>query len=571
MSKKFLYIALAFVIVFVIAAKYDLYRKAAYKILPVFLKYRYGINAETNNIEGGLRTGIKLKNTKILTPSGRIECSLISTDLKFFDLLVPRIRHYYNISLIEPKIYLHDFPNIGSFRVRMPLWLKTHISISDALINIKNNDQELNLGLSGEISVNRKSVKIQDLKLEMEKLEVLINGGIEKNKELNLLAHFTHSDNRFMIKGPINKPQIYTKWGNMETSFAIEGIKYLNGQLLLSNVAGNVYLEDFPPVDFNGGLFITREFIKFSNMVIFGVIKAGGVICQNKYTRLRLLMNDVEGCNLASRFPATARSFLNQHKVSTDIGIYGMANDLQGGGIIKLHSTPIEFACRYRGHRLLFRSIGEGAFNTSGSIGLDKEKSIKIKGSFKDFDIKEFIVFFGKELNNRYKGIINGKFTVSGDVTSPRIESRIELEDAKFGDTEFDIAYLNLYSTGNKQLCLRHSMVYYKEVPAELCGYIDLNGKEIFKNVEIRPSSDGFILEGINITKDSQDKVVTFEKDVNENVRVHFKSSVTSDPGEEDNVDPEIKLEYKLNKDKNLLLKMQEDEGTVGVEQKVKF
>jgi hypothetical protein len=89
--------------------------------------------------------------------------------------------------------------------------------------------------------------------------------------------------------------------------------------------------------------------------------------------------------------------------------------------------------------------------------------------------------------------------------------------------------------------------------------------------VEIRPSSDGFILEGINITKDSQDKVVTFEKDVNENVRVHFKSSVTSDPGEEDNVDPEIKLEYKLNKDKNLLLKMQEDEGTVGVEQKVKF
>jgi hypothetical protein len=528
--------------------------------------------AQADEIDGGLHTGIRLKNAKISTSTSEIECADLVTDFKFIDLVIPRIRHYYNIYLNDPKIVVKKLSKTSGFRVRMPLWLKTHLFITNAQVSIKDKEQEFTLGINGVLDIDRKSIKVSNWKMQLDKLEIVFEGGMDRNKQLDLSAQFVNSDNKFLIKGTIGKPQIYTKWGNLETIFTVEGLKFQNKQLLLPKIEGNINIQGFPPIDFLGELCVSREFIKFCNMTLLGLINVNGVIYPNKFTKLRLLVNDIDGSEFAEKLPDSLKVFIKPHKVSADLSIYGMTSNLQGGGILKLHSTPIELACRYRQHRFSFRSINDSPFSTSGSINWFREKSLKIKGLFKKMEMKDFIGVFGNEPNGKCKGIVDGKFKISGDAAAPLIESKLEIQDAEFGSIKFDVAYLNLQGTGFGQLNLQHSMVYYKEVPAELKGYIDPKSKDMFRNLEICPTSERFIIEGINIEKGDQDKVVTFEKELNEKIKVHFKSAVTSDPesnGEE--TDPEIKLEYQLNKNKNIMIKMQEDEGTVGLEQKVKF
>lgn len=570
MFKRIL-IAILIVSAVIAVMAFHLPGKAAHKLIPLFLQFRYGIYTEAGLIEGGGTTGIVIENAVVSTRTATISCERLVTDIKFIDLVTPHFGRYFSIYLKEPRILLKNVQR-PSFRLKLPFWLKTHIFISGAQISFKSPGQSPKILLTGIVDINRKKIQFNKCRLAMDKLELNLEGSIGRNKELDIEANFINSDNKFLIKGALDKPRIYTKWNNLETSFMADDIKYSNGQLVLPKITGSINLQRFRPIDLEGELVIDKEFMKFNNMTILNMIKVNGAIFRNKLVKIKLFMKDIDGSALCEKLPDIARVFMRAHKVNANFNVFGTLNRIQAGGEIGLFSTPLQIACRYRADKFSFRSVGQGMLGISGSVNWDKTRNVKIKGLFDKMDINEFMALLGKGKEGKRGGIISGQFKITGEMESPLVELKLEIQDAEFGKTKFDTAYLNLQGTGFGPLYLQHSLVYYKNIPAELTGYIDPTEKDFFKHIEIHPTAEGFILDGIDIVKDAAGKTVTFGKDVNEKISVHFKSVVTSDPEQGgEKAKPEVELEYKLKDNKNLMIKMDEDENTVGVKQKVQF
>lgn len=546
--------------------------KAVYRILPVFINIRYGISTNADLINGGFGSGIVLENARLTTETTEIECKDVVTDIKFSDILFPH-RDYYNIYLENPKVCINNLQySFPRFRFALPFWLKTRISLSNAQLFIKGFGRDFGMTLNGMLDINKKYISARNLKMSLGELEFFAEGSIDRNRKLDLSANFSGSDNKFVITGQLDKPEIQTRWGNIETKFQIENIRYEDGELLIPDIAGNIYIPGFQPIDMRGELYLDREYMKFKNINILEMIKMDGLVSKNRFANIHLCMDNVDGSRFTEKTLKAMDVFLSTHKISADFNIFGAVNNLQAGGTMELFSTPMKIACRYRENKFSFRSLGGGALDIFGTIYWDKVRSVKIKGSFSKMDIKDFLALFGRNTTEKNKGIISGQFKITGETESPLIELKVDIENAEFGDMKFDVAYLNIKGTGAGPLYLQHSMVYYKEVPAELSGYIDPKAKDIFRNIEIRPSADNIMLEGINIVKESGDEVVTFGKDINENISIKLKSIVSSDP-EENGVEkkPELEVEYKLQDNKNLMIKVQENEGTIGVKQKVQF
>lgn len=504
-----------------------------YRLLPILLRVRFGIKAEMGEITGGFRDG-----------------------------------HRYRIYINNPKIKIASLGASGNSFLRIPSWLNTDIFINDAELVLEEGSP---VRFNGSVNVFRNNITIDKMRFLFGEIGLALEGSIDKDRNLDINANFIDSENKFSIKGPLDKPQINTHWSGLDTSFQIEDIRYEAGQLAIPKITGNVKIKGFPPLDLSGGMCIERDHIRFNDMTILEAARLDGIVNKNKPSRIRLFVDNVPGARMAGKMPAVLQALLQPHKINADIKIYGMMNNLQAGGNIKLLSTPVEIVCRYRNNKFLFHSTGNGAFDIAGSINWGQIPDMRINVVFNQIDIKEFIGLLGRQADPKWKGIIDGRFSITGELDAPLIESRLEITEAEFGGMKFDSAYLNLTGTGAGPLNLAHSMVYYKDISAELTGFIDPRENDIFNNIEIRPVGDAIIWEGVNILKDAEGGRVTIGKDLGKNISIRVKSAITSDSAESSKEKPEVELEYKLREDKNLLLRMQEDEGTIGVEHKVKF
>lgn len=561
-------------LIFIITASAIIFR-LPYRLLPLFLRCRYGISTKIEKIIGGFKDGIVLTNVRLSRGGTSIGCKGVITDIRIFDLLFPDRGHRHNIYVDMPRISVDKTQSGTNGFLGIPLWLDTDILIHGAELSF---GEDLPVRFEGGARIENSSIVIDKMQFLLGGLELDLRGDIDSSKNLNLSCNFIDSENSFSIKGPLNRPYINTHWSGLDTSFQIEDIKYENGQLVIPRLTGSIYIEGFPRIDIDGGLYIDKDHIKFKDMTILNTAHINGVVNKDKPSRIKLSMDNVDGAKLAARLPEVLQVLILSHKINADVNIYGMMDNLQAGGIIRLLSAPIEISCRYRNNKFSFRSrhggsatLGEGPFSICGSIDWNHIPRLKIKGIFSQMDIKELMGLLGKEADAKWKGVVDGEFNITGELGAPLIDSKLEITDVELGSMKFDVAYLNLQGTGSGPLNLAHSMVYYKEIPAELTGFIDPKEGDVFKNIEIRPVGDEIIWEGINIMRDAEGGSVTIQKDVDENISVRFKSALTSDSGESEEEKPEVELEYKLREDKNLLIKMQEDEGTVGVEHKVKF
>lgn len=560
MLRRIIFIFILISLTSAIALIFDL----PYKLLPLFFRVRYGVSMEVSAIKGGFRNGIVLKGLKLSKGTNSVVCDEVFTDIRFLDLIFPQKGHRYSVKIDKPRLCVKN--GLDGF-IGIPFNLNTRIIVSDGELIVKENNA---VKFEGAIYIGDNYIELDRIRILFDNLELELQGGINSNGQLNLYSHFINSENNFLVKGTLNNPQIYTHWGGLETSFQLYGFHYENGRIILPKISGNINIEGFPPIELEGGLCIAKDFIRFNNMNILRFAGIDGVINKNKTARIRFYMDNVEGAKLVSNIPQVLRFLIISHRINAHINIYGKTDNLQAGGMLELLSTPMKIMCRYRDKRFSFHSVGQEVFNISGSIDWRGTPIVNIKGIFTGIDIKELMELLGKEVDNKWRGVLSGDFEITGELETAIIESRLVIEDAEFGDIKFDVAYLKLSGTGLGPLNLGHSMVYYKGIPAELTGFIDPKEEDIFKNIEVCPTGDAFIWEGVNVKKGDKDSVI-FEKDVDGNISIRFKSSSTSDSRESDGEMPEVELEYKLREDKDLLIKMQEDEGTVGVKHKVKF
>jgi len=576
-TKTILVLVILLVLSAYASVHFGLPRKAFYRCIPVFLKYKYGITARANKIDGGFRSGIVMHDARLSISSASVECADVMTDIKFIDFIVPRRHVPYKAVFIKPKIEISNIQGIQLYRLPrfsfvLPTWFNTNVVISEGELTIEGFNKETPMLFSGSVGVERSNIRIDKWNIQLGDMGINIGGVVKGMKDLDLSARFTNSENMFLLKGTISRPHIYTKWGNVETSFYVEEINYDSGVLDLGKVAGNVYLSGFAPVSLEGGIVVGKDFVRMNDVAVMGLAKVNGVVSKNN-VRMALKMDHASGADLAKNLPEVIRPLIKNHEITANINIFGKTSSIQAGGMIKLASVPIDLVCRYRTRNFSFHSVGNNQFSVSGGTKFGKDvQSIKVYGFFNQIEMREFLDLLGQTVNDSWEGKVSGSLFIEGELPSPKIESKLEMSDAVFGQLKFDYARINLEGAGGGVLNVENSSVVYKDVPAELKGFIDPKSKDVFSHIEIHPTSNAFIWEGLSISKDAQNKVVTLGKDLDGNVSVKFKSVVTSDPGEGDEErKPEIELNYRLNGNNNLLLRVGEDDGTVGVEKKVKF
>lgn len=613
--------------VILVSSIFHIPSKSISLIAQQLLKYKYGLSGEWTGFKGGFVDGITLEGVRISNKDHAfLQCSRISSNIRFKDLIFKEDSSLYQISVEKPKITIKG---LSRFQIK-PLMVNTKIIISEGQLVLEDSNNVIALkldNLSGEVTrsgelldvfftapghltelsgeidlgnrrgileivngrielpltglppivinggmlLDKESIKIERGMLSLDELELEVGGAIFADRTLDLELRPGFTESRFLVMGSLDKPLIATNWGILETVFQIEGTQYKNGRLIFPRLAGEIRLPGFGPLELEGKLILGTDFIGLEDIILARMVNINGVVSRHRESRLKLWVEDIKGADLADQLPEVLKSLISPHTVNARLSVYGRIDNLQGGGILKLFSYPIRIACRYRHNRFSFRSIGEGPLGLSGSINLGKEPDLKIKGDFHNMNIVDLMSFFNRNVDPDWGGIVDGEFRISGELNDPSIRAKLEIEEGEIGNMKFDVAYINLDGTG-KKLNLRHSMVYYKEIPAELTGYIDPRGKGLFDNINIKPTLDSFTWKGLNIVRDTDGKTVIFGQDVNENISVHFRSPLSSDPeGSEIDSEAEVEVEYKLLEDKSILIKMEEDEGTVGIEHKVKF
>lgn len=595
------------------------------------LQYGYGLSVEWVEFRGGFSNGITLEDVRIKgKDNAYLLCPLISSNIRFKDFIFSKDDFLYEISIEAPKIAVKSF---SSFQVNMPfkpLWVNSQILVSEGhlLLEDSNNvitleldnisggvtndgkfltiffvapdnlteltgEMDLNshrgtleivngkvefpqtslpsLEIDGGVLLDKGSLKIERGMVSLGEKKFEIGGSIFADRSLDLVINPVADKSRFSIKGSLDEPTVATNWGVLETLFQIEGTQYDNGTLIFPKLVGEIRLPGFIPLELEGKLVLGTDHIGFEHITLAKVMNIDGVISRSRDSRLKLWLEDTKGVDLACQLPPVLKSLVSPHTVNARLSVYGGMENLQGGGTLKLFSHPIEVACRYRHNRFSFRSVKEGVFGLSGSINLGNKPNLKIKGDFRNMDFVELMSLFTKNIDSCWKGVVDGEFKISGKLNDPKIQAKIDIKGGQIGNMKFDAAYLNLEGTAER-IDLKHSMVYYKEVPAELTGYINPRGKDLFNNINIIPSSDSFIWKGLNVVRGKDERTVVFGQDVNENVSVNFKSPLSSDPeGSTIDSEAEVEVKYKLLEDKSILIKVKEDKGTVGIEQKVKF
>lgn len=449
--------------------------------------------------------------------------------------------------------------------------------------------------VDGRITLNSEGVELTDIFTTLGDLNLQAEGTIFNNRKISVAIRQVLETNvkgdtvatipKFLIEGSLDEPKIITSFGVVETILKLKGMNYKNSTFVFPKITGEIKLPGFTPLELAGKIILGLNFVGFEDVTLANILNISGIISNDKDSKLNLWIDNAEGRNLAEQLPSVLRPLVSSHKIDAKLLLYGKINNLQGSGLLKIFSHPLKIVCRYRNSRFSFSSIGDGPLDFYGSINLDteihqkekgfwcevKEPKLKIEGLFHEMDFKDLIGFFSGSTDSNIKGVVSGEFKIKGQLKDPLIKAKLEIEDGLCGDVKFDVLYLNLEGTVDR-LNLKHSMAYYKEVPAEVTGYIDPKASDLFANLEIIPTTDTFMWRGVNVIRNTEDRSVTFGQDVNENVSVHFKSPLSSDPEENAlDTEPEIEVEYKILEDKSLLIKMEEEEGTVGVEHKVKF
>jgi len=595
-----------------------------------FLQHKYNISIRYKKCNGGFVNGISLDSFSVSYKNGIIfQSSILNSDVKFKDFFFSKSKNVspYNIFIKNPvlsvnasclskssKPILSLLPDLRVFVSGGRLILKgvapaqlanlsgyadiregklsLHFRNSNYKAGINGNfDTARNKGIfkiagvninifsiyhypviiNGNIISTSQGLKIEKGLVSLKGFNLRINGVIRKGKQLNLRFKPAAGKNfTIFLKGRLNKPQIICHYRGIDTVFRAGNVSYNSNKLQIQGIRGMCHLLNSGSFNMDGSLTLSANGIGLENINLAHIVHINGTLSKRgHFNNMELSIEKPAGSDFNNLLPQSINSLLFSHKITANISIYGMADNLQAGGIIKIFPYSIIIKCRYRHSRFSFCSIGKGPVSFSGSINnLRNKPTVKIAGYIHKMDILKLVNIFQKGLNLEWKGIVDGTFNISGMLQNPLIRAKLEVNNAKIGHLMFDTAYIDLKET-NSILDFQHSMVYYKGVPAELTGYIDMKTKGGFDNISIIPTAKSFIWKGVNILRDTGNKVVVFGQDINKDVSVFFQSPLTNDA--DSNKKPQIELQYKLLDGKDLLMRMKGDEGLLGIEHKIKF
>lgn len=220
---------------------------------------------------------------------------------------------------------------------------------------------------------------------------------------------------------------------------------------------------------------------------------------------------------------------------------------------------------------LLLDSLSLGdRYILSGRLGLDRPYNINLSLEIEGADLSEWGAF--SAYSDFISGMMFGKIFIKGPLKNPITEGKIELRDGNIKDIKFDVVNIKIYGEG-PVLTITDSRIFKHSGFLLISGLVDLRklGKRnIFEDLVVETDQRVIVWDGWDVTKDLATSEVNLRKDINEDFRIRFKGYTQKDE-EGFRRHSEIGLDYKLEKDDSLNVRMQEDGAFVGVEHRIKF
>ncbi|MFH1847780.1 MAG: hypothetical protein ABH825_01010, partial [Candidatus Omnitrophota bacterium] len=222
---------------------------------------------------------------------------------------------------------------------------------------------------------------------------------------------------------------------------------------------------------------------------------------------------------------------------------------------------------------LLIDSVELGReYKFSGSVDLKGPYGIKASLELNGGNLSDWAMFFPTAGQDVLSGIIFGKIDIEGPLKNPVTQGRLEFRDGNIQDVSFDVINIKVAGQG-PLLTVSDSRIFKEGGFLIIHGVIDLRklgGKGIFKDLQVETDQRVIVWDGWDVTKDIDTSEVTLRKDISNEFRVNFKGYTERDREGYDRKN-EIGLDYKMEKDDSLNVRMREDGTFVGVEHRVKF
>ena len=289
------------------------------------------------------------------------------------------------------------------------------------------------------------------------------------------------------------------------------------------------------------------------------------------FSKLKIDDADLKGTRLSANIVVKARLIrddrdkvigLSGKLFSRDIAL-GSNPAMKAGMSFKIANDELEIESL---------RIGK-SYEIQGRMGLAPPFETDIRFDIKKVDLRGAPVAAKVKRRKVVLGIVDGRFYIRGRLSGNLFsEGILKSRNGRFGPAGYDLATIRFEGFG-PIINIADSSIGNGKLTME--GYIDLRdiGKgDLFDGLRIKSDMKTIVWGKWDITKEGTDEL-SMKKAVSDNMRVGFKT-MTRDPRttyyDRDNPE-EMSLEYKISDEKNLKMKLMENEEFFGIEHSVKF
>lgn len=245
------------------------------------------------------------------------------------------------------------------------------------------------------------------------------------------------------------------------------------------------------------------------------------------------------------------------------------------GTVIDNHPFPelnASLQMRDKRLRVLSFSLGEN-YDLRGIVNLETPYDADLSLNFHQARPNELIallLFSGDSRPPDFSGVINGLIKISGPLERPNVEGYLEAKQGHIGELDFLWANVNIKGRYPRVL-IRDSRICREEGSFIIEGEMDLSElkKQNF-NINIEPDK-GIFWQGWDVTRKRANQVHV-SKNIADDFKVTFDSFMKNQTiSAQDDSKNELALEYKMQGNQLLKLRIRGEEEIVGIERRTKF
>ncbi len=212
-------------------------------------------------------------------------------------------------------------------------------------------------------------------------------------------------------------------------------------------------------------------------------------------------------------------------------------------------------------------------YHLSGAVALRPPYAVNLGLAVVNAYPADWLVFSKIDRTGFISGIMNGHLAFRGPAAAALSNGRVEIRDGNFKGIKFISASIAVNGKG-PIISVKDSKIYQEGGFLFIDGDIDLRKfghRGFFGHIKAKTDRD-ITWNGWSLSKDDTTAEIKLKKDIDDEVKVNFKTSTATDkmtgaPREQ----REVGIDYKIQKNDNINVKVKNDSTFVGVEHKVKF